>query len=165
MQETQVWFLGQEDPLEKEMAIHSSTLAWKIPWTEEPDRLQSMGLQRVGHDWAIVILILNTFLGFPGGAVKESACQCRRYKKHGYDPWVGKILWRRKWQPTLVFLPRKFHGQRSLVGYNPRDHKVLDKTRRAHTHTHNTFLLRCPIAPHDISAVVNNKPNWLNYRC
>ena len=42
--------LGQEDPLEKEMAIHSSILAWKIPWTEEPDWLQSMGLQRVGHD-------------------------------------------------------------------------------------------------------------------
>ena len=50
MRETQVQFLGQEDPLEKEMAIHSSTLAWKIPWTEEPDRLQSMGSQRVGHD-------------------------------------------------------------------------------------------------------------------
>ena len=42
--------LGQEDPLEKEMAIHSSTVAWKIPWTEEPGRLQSMGSQRVGHD-------------------------------------------------------------------------------------------------------------------
>ena len=50
MQETRVRFLGQEDPLEKEMAIHSSTLAWKIVWTEEPDRLQSMGSQRVGHD-------------------------------------------------------------------------------------------------------------------
>ena len=50
MWETQVRFLGLEDPLEKEMAIHSSTLAWKIPWTEEPDRLQSMGSQRVGHD-------------------------------------------------------------------------------------------------------------------
>ena len=50
MWETRVQFLGQEDPLEKEMAIHSSTLAWKIPWTEEPDRLQSMGSQRVGHD-------------------------------------------------------------------------------------------------------------------
>ena len=43
--------LGWEDPLEKEMAVHSSTLAWKIPWTEEPDRLQSMGSQRVRHDW------------------------------------------------------------------------------------------------------------------
>ena len=50
MQEMQVQFLGQEDPLEVEMAIHFSILAWKIPWTEETGRLQSMGLQRVGHD-------------------------------------------------------------------------------------------------------------------
>ena len=50
MQETWVQSLGQEDLLEKEMAPHSSTLAWKIPWTEEPGRLQSMGSQRVGHD-------------------------------------------------------------------------------------------------------------------
>ena len=50
MQETQVLSLDQEDPLEKEIATHSSTLAWKIPWTEEPGRLQAMGLQRVGHD-------------------------------------------------------------------------------------------------------------------
>ena len=48
--ETRVRSLGWEDPLEKEIAIHSSTLAWKIPWTEEPCRLQSMGSQRVGHD-------------------------------------------------------------------------------------------------------------------
>ena len=50
MRETQVQFLSREDPLEKEMAVHSGTLAWKIPQTEEPDRLQSMGLQRVGHN-------------------------------------------------------------------------------------------------------------------
>ena len=50
MRETRVRFLGWEDPLEKEMAIHSSTLAWKIPWTEEPYRPQSTGSQRVGHD-------------------------------------------------------------------------------------------------------------------
>ena len=50
MQETQVRSLGQEDPLEKEMATHSGTLAWKIPWMEERGRLQSMGSQRVGHD-------------------------------------------------------------------------------------------------------------------
>ena len=48
--ETQVRSLGQEDPLEKEMATHSTTLAWKIPWTEEIGRLQTMGSQRVGHD-------------------------------------------------------------------------------------------------------------------
>ena len=52
MQEMQVQFLGQEDALEKEMATHSSILAWKIPWTEEPGGLQSMGLQRVRHDRA-----------------------------------------------------------------------------------------------------------------
>ena len=50
MREILVRSLGREDPLEKEMAAHSSTLAWKIPWTEEPSRLQSMGSQRVGHD-------------------------------------------------------------------------------------------------------------------
>ena len=50
MRETGVQSLGQEDPLEKEMATHSGTLAWKIPWMEEPGRLQSMGSQRVGHN-------------------------------------------------------------------------------------------------------------------
>ena len=53
IQETWVWSLGLEDPLEKEMALHSSTLAWRIPWREEPGGLQSMGSQRVGHDWAM----------------------------------------------------------------------------------------------------------------
>ena len=62
MQETWVRFLGREYPLKKEMAIHSSTLAWKIPWTEEPDRLQSMGSQRVGHDW-VTSLSLSYFQG------------------------------------------------------------------------------------------------------
>ena len=52
MQETWVWFLGWQDPLEKGMATHSSILAWRIPGTEEPGGLQSMGLQRVGHNWA-----------------------------------------------------------------------------------------------------------------
>ena len=50
MKETQVQSLGQEDPLEKEIATHPSTIAWKIPWMEESDRLQSTGSQRVGHD-------------------------------------------------------------------------------------------------------------------
>ena len=56
MQETQVWSQGWEDPLEKEMVTHSSILAWRIPWTEEPNRLQSMESQRVGHDWVTNIL-------------------------------------------------------------------------------------------------------------
>ena len=60
MRETQVQSLGREDPLEKEMATHSSTLAWKIPWTENPGRLQSMRSQRVGHDW-----VTSLFFPFP----------------------------------------------------------------------------------------------------
>ena len=59
MQEIWVWSLGQEDPLEKEMATHSSILVWKIPWTEDPGQLQSMGSQRAGHDW------VTFFLSFP----------------------------------------------------------------------------------------------------
>ena len=52
MQETRAQSLSTEDPMEKEMATHSIILAWEIPWTEEPDGLQSMASQRVGHDWA-----------------------------------------------------------------------------------------------------------------
>ena len=63
MQETWVQSLGQEDPLEKEMATHSSTFAWKIPWMEEPGGLQSMESQRVRHDWATSLIILNIIDG------------------------------------------------------------------------------------------------------
>ena len=76
----------QSPASEKAMAPHSSTLAWKIPWTEEPGRLQSMGSLRVGHDWA-TSLSLFTFMH-----------------------------WRRKWQPTPVFLPGESHGRESLEG-------------------------------------------------
>jgi len=57
---------------------------------------------------------------FPGGTSgKESTCQCKRHRKLGLHPWVGKIPWRRAWQPTPVILPAEFHGQWSLAGYNP----------------------------------------------
>ena len=59
MWETRLRSLGREDPLEKEIATHSSTLAWKIPWTEEPGRLQSMGSQKVGHDLATSLFFLS----------------------------------------------------------------------------------------------------------
>ena len=96
MKETSVQSLGQENPLEKEMASHSSILAWRIPWTEEPDRLQSMGLQRLGRDW-----VTNTFLGFPGSSAgKESACNVGPW----FDSCVGKISWRRAMLPTAVFM-------------------------------------------------------------
>ena len=73
---------------EKAMAPHSSTLAWEITWTEEPGELRSMGLHRVGHDW-VTSLSLFIFLH-----------------------------WKRKWQPTLVFLPGESQGQGSLVGFH-----------------------------------------------
>ena len=49
----------------------------------------------------------------------ESTCQCRRHKRRRFDPWVGKILWKREWQPSPVFLRGKPHGQRNLLGYHP----------------------------------------------
>ena len=65
--------------------------------------------------------------GFPGGASgKELACECRRCKKRGFSSWVGKIPWRRKWQPTPVLLPGESHGQRGLVGYGLQGHKELE---------------------------------------
>ena len=63
---------------------------------------------------------------------KESPCQCRRCKRHSVDPSVRKIPWRRKWQPSPVFLPGKFHGQRSLVGYCPWGCKESDLAERTH---------------------------------
>ena len=82
--------------VEKAMTPHSSTLAWKIPWMEEPGRLQSMRLQRVGHDW-VTSLSLFIFLH-----------------------------WRRKWQPTPGLLPGKSLGWRSVVGYSPWGRKESD---------------------------------------
>ena len=84
--------------LEKATATHSSTLTWRIPWTEEPGRLQFMGLLRVGHDWT-TSLSLFTFMH-----------------------------WRRKWQPTPVFLPGEAQGQRSLLGCRLWGHTESDTT-------------------------------------
>ena len=102
MWETQVQSLGWEDPLEKQMAAHCRTLAWKIPWMEEPGRLQSMGLWRVGHDWA-TSLSLFTFMH-----------------------------WRRQWQPTPVFLPGESQVRENLVGCSPWGREESDTTERLH---------------------------------
>ena len=69
---------------------------------------------------------------------KESIYQCRRHKKHEFDSWVGKILWRRKWQRTPVFSPRKSHGQRNLVGYSPWGCKESDTTVQLSTCAHSS---------------------------
>ena len=107
MWETWVQSLSQEDLLEKAMATHSSILAWKIPWMEEPGKLQSMQLQsqtRLSNFTSL--LHYRDQEGFLGGTSgKESACQCMRHRRSRLDPWVGKIPWRRAWQPIPVFLP------------------------------------------------------------
>ena len=135
--------------MEKAMAPHSSTLAWKILWTKEPGRLQSMGSWRVGHDWATSLSRIGEGNGNPlqcsclenprdgrawWAAIYEVAQSQTRLKwlssssskefacqcrRCEFDHWVQKIPQRRKWQPTTVFLPGKSHGQRSLVGYSP----------------------------------------------
>ena len=67
-----------------------------------------------------------------------------RQIESGFYPWVVNIPWRREWQPTLVFLPEKSHGQRRLAGYSPRGHKDLDTTEQlthTHTHTHTHMIL------------------------
>ena len=84
--------------MEKAVAPHSSTLAWKLPWMKEPGRLQSMGLRRVGHDWPTALSLL-TFM-----------------------------YWRKKWQPTPVFLPGESQGRWSLVGCHIWDHTESDIT-------------------------------------
>ena len=65
----------------------------------------------------------RTFKLAAGAGGKEPTCQCRRFKRHRFDSWVGKIPWRRKWQPTSVLLPGKSHGQRGVVGHSPWGHK------------------------------------------
>ena len=77
-------------------------------------------------------------MGFSGGASgKESACQSRRPRRCGFDPWVEKIASSRKWQPAPVFLPGKFHGQSSLEGYTVlRVAKELDVIKQLSTHIH-----------------------------
>ena len=74
---------------------------------------------------------------------KERTCKCRRSQRRRFDPWIGTISWRRKWQPTPVLLPGKFYRQRSLAGYGPRVHKELDTTEQV-THTRHVCAQSCP---------------------
>ena len=118
----QGFFLTQGSNLQLLCLLHWQILyhwTWGLPVTslENPRyrgdrfRLLSMGSQRVRHDWVTSPFNFKiSSLKPPGGASgKDSTCQCRRSKRHRFDPWVGKIPWRRKWQPTPVFLPGKSH--------------------------------------------------------
>ena len=125
--------------MEKAMVPHSSTLAWKIPWAEEPARLQSMGLLRVGHDWA-TSLSFFTFLHWrrkwqptpvflpgesqgPGSLVGCCLWGLNRVRHDWSDLAAAAAVCIRKWQPIPVFLPGKSHGQRNLADYSPSGRK------------------------------------------
>ena len=112
----------------------SSAWKWKVkgkslscirlfttPWTAAFQAPPSMGFARQGY-WSGVPSPSPLFL--------PTMCQCRRCKRLGLSPWVQKIPWRRKWQPDPLFLPGKFHRQRSLVGYSPWRFQELDMTEQ-----------------------------------
>ena len=89
------------------------TQKWKIQKVEVPQKSSL---------WVIIVTELMYIHpeGFPGGTIgKELVCQCRRHKRCKFNPWVGKIPWRRAWQATSVFLSEESHGQRSLAVYIP----------------------------------------------
>ena len=127
------WGRRESDTTERLHFTHFILCHWRRKWHPTPVLLPGKSHGRrslVDGPWGCRELDMTEqlhFSGFPGGACdKESACQCRRCKRRGFDPWVGKIPWRRKWLPTPVFLPGELHGQRSLVGYNPWGCKELD---------------------------------------
>ena len=129
-----VFFLsGSLDPSKNQiwgaMRSHMHLDAWAPVYGEE---LSACGWLPHQHDCPPVIWGF-VMLGYPGGASgKEPACQRRRCKTYGFDPYVGKIPSRRAWLPAPVFLPGETHGQRSLVGYSHESQRV----RHDCTHTH-----------------------------
>ena len=150
MPKIQARSLGWEDCLEEGVETHSSFLAWRIPWIEEPGGLWPRGLPRLEHNWNDLACInLGTELlshilipwGFPGGASsKESACQCRRCNGLGLDTWVGKIPWRRKCQPALVFFLGKIPWTEEPGGLQFMELQRIRHDWAESTHTHTLIL-------------------------
>ena len=128
-----------------------STNTLKKVWVSRPvcaswSKLQRGQVPRTGMDLVSVYLSsIRINFGFPGGSGVKNPRQCKRCRRCGFDSWVGKIPWRRAWQPTPVFLPGESHGRRSLVGYSPQGCKELDMTEHArmqdwfHSHTFTVF--------------------------
>ena len=119
--------------------LKKSLFLWALKFYDEIAEIES-------HRWApLLILVLLLFLpicrGFCSGSAVKNRLQYRSLRRHGLDPWVGKIPWRRAWQPTPVFLPGESHGQWSLVGYSPWGGKGLDMTE-ATSHTQLLYSLK-----------------------
>ena len=100
------------------------------------------------------------FGGFPGKAGEESIYQCRTHERWGFSPWVRKIPRWRKWQPTPVFLPGKFHEQRRLVGYSLWGHKELDMSKHVHTHIVISLLASSRTQMFSIPPEITEKCKW-----
>ena len=134
-QETWVQSLGQEDPLEEGMATHSSIRVWRIPWMEKPDRLQSMGSQRVRHDW-----MTNTWASLVAQRLK-----CLPTMQETRVPSLGQEDSLEKEMVThSSILAGESHGWRTLVGYSPRRGKESDMTERLHFSLFLLFKLQRP---------------------
>ena len=124
MQEMQVQSLGPEDPVEEGTVSHSSILAWRIPWTEEPSQLQFIGSQRVRHNCSNLACMHAVCVpGFPGGSVvKNLPANAEDTGDLGSIPESRNSL-EEEMATHPVFLPGKSHGQRSLAGYSARGRK------------------------------------------
>ena len=94
--------------------------------------MPSVGSHRVGHDWSDLPAAAAACMhkGFPSGSEVKNLPATQDTERYRFDPWVGNIPWRRAWQPTPVFLPGKFHGQRNLMGYSPWHCKEPNTTER-----------------------------------
>ena len=120
-----LWAVASQAPL-------SSGFSRKEYWSElpfpPPGDIPDPGIEPVSltpPDCRQVLHHLSQQRSPGGSSGRERSCQCRNCKRRGFDPWMGKILWRRGWQPTPVFLPGESHGQRRLSGYSPWGRKEL----------------------------------------
>jgi len=121
------WLDGITDSMVMSLSKLQEILKDREPWCAAVHKVTKS--QTRLSDWTTTI---EQLLGFPDGASdKEPACQCRRRKRHQFDPWVRKIPWRRAQQPTPVFLPGESHGQRSLAGYSPQVARLKQLNRHA----------------------------------
>ena len=104
-------------------------------------------------------------MGFPGGtSSKESTRQCRRCNRCGFDPWVGKIPWRREWQPTPVFFPGESHEQRSLANYSALCRKESDTTEDLTHTTHKACITRVIVCVFFVTCFYSTLCFWQSFR-
>ena len=176
MRETWVRSLGREDPLEKEMATHSSILAWRIPWTEEPGGLQSMGSQRVGHDW--VTSLHFTLVKAWKGEVESFLTRAPGYRACSHTPGALRCLpfWRAGTASRSSLCPSASSGINQVTGQEhqrPRGGGICGQSEISHSSprsaherpwdlVHQGDLLRCSPGP-DTGSIIREAPGGISY--